>query len=113
MVSGQRDQFQAQALHQDVEPLGVGLGDLDNKVVRHQGAALCHDRSPLIHLVLDRARYLDRLQFGLEDPGKRPLYHALKPSFEALKNAHPSSLPSACYASDVIRGTSTLAAVLT
>src|SRR5690348_1111721 len=113
MVSGQRGQFQAEALHQDVKPFGVGLGDLDNEVVRHQRATLCDDRSSLVHLMLDRARHLDRLHFGLEDPGKGPLNHALKPSFEALKNAHPSSLPSACYASDVICGTSTFAAVLT
>jgi hypothetical protein len=113
VVPGQRREFQAQALDQDVKSLGIGMRDLDDEVVRHKGAALRHDGRSLVHLMLDRARYLNRLQFGLEHPGECSLDHALKPSFEALQNSHPSGLPSACYPPDVIRGTSTPAAVLT
>jgi hypothetical protein len=40
--------------------------------------------------MLDCARYLNRLQFGLEHPCEGSFDHAFKPSFEALQNSHPS-----------------------
>src|SRR5690606_7154261 len=73
--------------------LAVLLRDLHHEVVRDQRAALCHDRSPIVHLALYSTGHLDRLQLGLESTGEGPFDHALKPSLEALNDAH-GHLPS-------------------
>src|SRR6185437_9920381 len=106
------DKLDDEALDHNVEPLGICLRDLDDEIVRNQRAALCHNGRALVHLMLDCARHFDWLKLGLEHPCDCSLDFARKPSFEALQNSHPSSLPSACYPSDVIRGQSTEAAVL-
>ena len=106
VVPGQGRQFHAEALRVHVQPLEIALGHLDDKIVRHEGTALGHDRGAVVHLTLNRARNLHGLQFGLEGAREGSFDHAFKPPFEALQNTHPSGLPSAPYVPDGIRGTS-------
>ena len=88
MLAGQRGQFHTEAVGVDLETVEVGFGDLDHEIVRHQGAALRHDRSPVIHLALYRAGNLHWLQLGLERPREGTLDHALEPSLEPTENSH-------------------------
>src|SRR5690242_2359955 len=85
VVPGQVGQLDAEALGVHVETLVVGLGQLDDEVVRHQRAPLGHDGGPVVHLALDRAGYLDRLQLGPEGAREGTLYHAFKTTLEALQ----------------------------
>ncbi len=73
----------------------VAVGQLDDEVVRYQGAALGHDGGPVVHFPLHRAGHFDRLQLGLEGARESTLYHAFKPALEALQNSQrATSLPS-------------------
>ena len=65
----------------------VALGQLDDEIVRHQRAALGHDGRPVVHLALDSARHLDRLELGPEGTREGTLYHAFKTTLEALQNS--------------------------
>src|SRR5207249_3729257 len=69
------------------EALVVGLGQLDDEIVRHQRAALGHDGGPVVHLTLDGAGHLDRLQLGPEGAREGTLHHAFKTTLEALQNS--------------------------
>ena len=108
VVPGQVGQLDAEALGVHIETVVVGLGELDHEIVRHQGAALRHDRGPVVHLPLHRASHLDGLQLGLEGAREGTLDHALEPSLEALQNSHrATSFPS--HPPDRIRGAGALA----
>src|SRR4029077_2786021 len=45
------------------------------------------DGGPVVHLTLDRARHLDRLQLGPEGAREGTLYHAFKTTLGALQNS--------------------------
>src|SRR6266576_1666806 len=87
VVPGQVGQLDAEAFCVHIETLVVGLGQLDDEVVRHQRAPLGHDGGPVVHLALDRAGHLDRLQLGPEGAREGTLYHAFKTTLEALQNS--------------------------
>src|SRR5208283_636749 len=87
IVPGEVGQLDTQALGVHVEALVIALGQLDDKIVWHQGAPLGHDGGPVVHLTLDRARHLDRLQLGPEGAREGTLYHAFKTTLEALQNS--------------------------
>src|SRR5436309_6056278 len=87
VVPGQVGKLDAEALGVHVEALVVGLGQLDDEIVRHQRAPLGHDGRPVVHLALDRAGHLDRLQLGPEGAREGTLYHAFKTTLEALQNS--------------------------
>src|SRR5260370_39118383 len=87
VVPGQVGEFDTEGFGIHVEALVVALGQLDHEVVRHQRAALGHDGGPIVHLPLHRARHFDRLQFGPEGAREGTLYHAFKPTLEALQNS--------------------------
>src|SRR5206468_12071673 len=87
VVPGQVSEFDAEALGVHVETLVVALRQLDDEIVRHQRAALGHDGGPVIHLALDGARHLDRLQLGPEGTREGTLDHAFKTTLEALQNS--------------------------
>src|SRR6185312_13182725 len=87
VVPGQVGKLDAEALGVHVEALVVGLGQLDDEIVRHQRASLGHDGGPVVHLTLDRAGHLDRLQLGPEGAREGTLYHAFKTTLEALQNS--------------------------
>src|SRR6478736_1185533 len=112
VVPGQVGKLDAEALGVHVEALVVGLGQLDDEIVRDQRASLGHDGGPVVHLTLDRAGHLDRLQLGPEGAREGTLDHAFKTTLEALQNSQrATSLPS--LAPDRIRGAGALAVVLT
>src|SRR5437588_911733 len=87
VVPGQVGQLDAEAFGVHIETLVVGLGQLDDEVVRHQRAPLGYDGGPVVHLALDRAGHLDRLQLGPEGTREGTLYHAFKTTLEALQNS--------------------------
>src|SRR5579863_3767216 len=112
VVPGQVGQFDAQALGVHVQAVVVGLGQLDDEIVGHQGPALGHDGGPVVHFPLDRAGHLDRLQLGPEGAREGTLNHAFQATLEALQDSQrATSLP--VLAPDRIRGTGALAVVLT
>src|SRR5262249_12933875 len=85
---------------------------LDDEIIRHQRAPLGHDGGPVVHLALDRAGHLDRLQLGPEGAREGTFYHAFKTTLEALQNSQrATSLHVPC--PDRIRGAGALAVVLT
>src|SRR5581483_8151316 len=88
IVPGEVRQLDAQALRVHLEPLVIGVRDLDHAVVRYQSPPLGDDGCPVVHLTLNRARHLDRLQFGLEGAREGALDHALEPSLESLQDSH-------------------------
>ena len=72
----------------------IAVGQLDDEVVGHQGAALGHDGGPVVHFPLHRAGHFDRLQLGPEGAREGTLYHAFKPALEALQDSQrATSLP--------------------
>jgi hypothetical protein len=88
VLTGQSGQLHAETVRIDLKAVEVSLGDLHHEIVRHQGAALRHDRGPVIHLALYRAGNLHRLQLGFERPREGTLDHALEPALEATENSH-------------------------
>src|SRR5215469_2069735 len=91
VLASERCQLYAYALGVDVKPVKVAGRDLDHEVVRHQGAALRDDRGPVVHLALDGARDLNRLQLRFEGTCESPFDHALEPALETLQNSHRSA----------------------
>src|ERR1700677_2983872 len=105
VVPGQVGQLDTEALGIHIEALVIAFGQLDDEVVRHQGAALGHDGGPVVHLALHRAGHFDRLQFGSESAGEGTLNHAFKPTLEALQNSQrATSLRVPCPRSYLGRG---------
>ena len=101
-----------EAVGVDLQPLVVAVGQLDDEVVGYQGPALGDDRRAVVHLPLDRAGHLDRLELGLERACEGTLDHPLQPVLEALQHSHRWYLLS-LLASDRIGDMGALADVLT
>src|SRR3569833_3061976 len=84
VLTSEIGEFLAQTVGVHREPFTVGMRDLDDEVVRHQRATLRDDGRALVHLTLDRAGDLHRLQLRLESPSEGTLHHAFEPALEAL-----------------------------
>src|SRR3569833_1408947 len=84
VLTSEIGEFLAQTVGVHREPFTVGMRDLDDEVVRHQRATLRDDGRALVHLTLDRAGDLRRLQLRLESPREGTLHHAFEPALEAL-----------------------------
>src|SRR5712691_525886 len=87
VIPGQVGELDPQAFGVHVEALVIAVGQLDDEIVRHQRAPLGHDGGPVVHLALNRAGHLDRLQLGPEGAREGTLYHAFKTTLEALQNS--------------------------
>src|SRR3984957_6196084 len=112
VVPGQVGEFDAQALRVHIETVVVALGELDDEIIRHQGAALRHDGGAVVHLPLYGASHLDGLQLRPEGPGGGTLDHSFTAALEALQNSQRApSLPVS--SPDRIRGAGALGVVLT
>ncbi len=101
-----------EAVGVDLQPLVVGVGQLDHEVIGYQGPALRDDRRAVIHLPLDRAGHLDRLQLGFERPREGTFDHPLQAMLKPLQDSHRWYLLS-LLASDRIGDMGALADVLT
>jgi hypothetical protein len=112
VLPSQRGQLDAEAVGVHLEPLEVAVGQLDHEVIGYQGAALGDDRGAVVHLPLDRAGHLDRLELGLEGPCEGTLDHPLQAVLKPLQDSHRWYLLS-LLASDRIGDMGALADVLT
>src|SRR5690606_28121442 len=95
VLPGEVRELLAEAVRVHLQALTIGDRQLDHEVVRHERAALRDDRGPLVHLPLDGAGHLDRLEIRFERPRKGPFNQAFEPALEALEDSHrmPPFLP--------------------
>src|SRR3984957_18939285 len=112
VLTGQRGQLDPEAVGVDLQPLVVGLRQLDHEVVGYQRPALRDDRRPVIHLPLHGAGHFDRLQLRFEGPREGTFDHPFQAMFKPLQDSHRRYLLS-LLASDRIGDMGALADVLT
>ena len=68
-----------------LEPLVVGLGELDVEVVGHQPPVAAEDLRGVVDLAVERRGDLDRLHGAAEGAREDPGDHLLEPVLEALQ----------------------------
>jgi hypothetical protein len=70
------------------QPGVVVVAELDDEMVRHQGAITPDDGGLVVEFTLQSGGNLDRLHFGFEGPGEDAFDQAADPALEALEHTH-------------------------